>query len=55
MILNDMVTNSEIYGVSPVVAAYQEGNPSQLNINFTFQPMFDNDYLFISFGAQLPS
>jgi hypothetical protein len=55
MILGDMVTKSEIYGVTPVTAAYQTGIPDQLNINFMFQPMFDNDYLFISFGAQLPN
>jgi hypothetical protein len=55
MVLGDMVTNSEIYGVTPVTAAYQEGNPSQLNLSFMFQPMFDTDYLFIKFGAQLPS
>ena len=55
MVLGDMVRRSEIYGVTPVTAAYQTGNPSQLNLDFQFQPMFDNDYLFISFGAQLPN
>ena len=53
MVLDNKVNRGEIYSYDKFNVEFDSNDPRQLNISFMFKPMFDIDWIYITFGAHI--